>query len=189
METIRSFIAIELDETVQETIATIEEELKKTGADVKWVKPRHIHLTLKFLGSIPFDQAESILAVIQTVAQSHSSFSFQLTRLGAFPKMENPRVIWLGIEEGKEQIRKIVLSLEEKLEKVGFKKEEREFDPHVTIGRVRSPLNRFALSKAMKEIRIAPAISQAVTQITLFKSALTPQGPLYEALKRISLKT
>ena len=188
MQTIRTFIAIELDSAIQETIRHIEELLKKTGIDAKWVKPNDIHLTLKFLGDTPIDKIEPIVQIIQTTAQTSQIFSIELTQLGAYPQIEKPRVIWIGVNRGRDETKKIVLLLKEELEKIGFVKEKRDFDPHVTIGRLRSAQNHFALFKAIKEFQINPTITQEVTHITFLKSTLTPQGPIYETLQKIDFK-
>ncbi len=188
METIRTFIALELEPSLQQALGHIQETLKKTGADVKWVRPTDIHLTLKFLGDTPSHQLDSIAQTIRSITEQSSSYPLELTKIGAFPTIEHPRVVWIGVEEGKEETKKIAHSLEEKLQGIGFKKEDRGFEPHVTIGRVRSGLNRMALFKALKEFQIEAAMNQKANRITLFKSTLTSQGPIYETLGRFDLK-
>ena len=188
METLRTFIAIELSTNVQNAISTIEDGLKKTGADVKWVKPANIHLTLKFLGDTPVDKIEPISKALEICGLSIAPFALELTCLGAFPKIDSAKVVWLGVTNGKEEAKQLALTIQEKLGEIGLPKEEREFEPHLTLGRVRSPLNRFALIEAVKACQITEPITLAVDHITLIKSVLTPQGPIYEVLKRFELK-
>ncbi len=187
METVRTFIALEFDTTIKETIERIQNQLKKTGCDVKWVKAKDVHLTLKFLGDVSHHKMDSIIKVIEATAASNHAYTIELTHLGAFPNLLHPKVISLGIQSGKEETKKIVSSLEEQLEKIGFKKEHRDFDPHVTIGRVRSAMNCFALMEAIKKFGLPARMNQGVTSLHLVKSTLTPQGPIYEPLAKAEL--
>ena len=188
-QTLRAFIAIELDPKVQAALGQIQKELKDVGADVKWVKPDNIHLTLKFLGDVSLEELDSIKGAMQTTLQPIKSFSMALTHLGAFPKVENPQIIWVGATADKNSIKSITESLEENLKGIGFEKEKRDFEPHITLGRMRSSDNKFALSKKIKNFQFpAGAPHQLVNQIALFKSTLTPQGPIYETLAKINLK-
>lgn len=187
MDKIRTFIAIELNANVQNAISAILDDLRKTGADVKWVKPKDIHLTLKFLGDTPTDKIEPIEKILKECCRMRSPFALTLTHLGAFPSIESPKIIWLGAAAGKKEIKEFSLSIEEKLLELSFEKEKREFEPHLTLGRMRSMQNRFALVKAIKAHQLNPAISLEVDHIALIKSTLTPQGPIYETLKIFSL--
>jgi 2'-5' RNA ligase len=187
-DTIRCFIAIELSPDNQEKLNPIIKELKTSGADVKWVKPENIHLTLIFLGHADAKQISEIEKILEATAKEFAKFEFQLSELGAFPKITSPRVIWVNAQEPIGIIKKIVSQLEEKLEKLGFAKEDREFTPHITIGRVRSSRGRIYLKDKLETTKISSAIIQQVDKITLFKSTLTPSGPIYEILNQASMK-
>lgn len=181
---IRAFIAVELTPDVQDILAVVQAQLKKSGADIKWVRPKNIHLTLKFLGNIPSENITRIYDAMRDTVKEQHPFSITLTHIGAFPKIERPKVVWIGAEENQSDIRQISTSLEERLASLNFKKEERDFKAHITIGRVRSSLNRHHLIKALKTFRLEHAIIQHVDHITLFKSTLTPKGPIYEILEQ-----
>lgn len=187
----RTFIAIELPQEIKDFLNTIQAKLKKTGADVKWVEPKNIHLTLKFLGEIDDKKLERILAIIEDTAESKNSFSMRISAVGAFPKINSPRVIWLNIDEGKTETEEIARDLEEKIAQLGIPKEDRPFSCHITIGRTRSTLNREKLVQELKnlvDIGKGGNLAFTVTKITLFKSTLTPKGPIYEVLKEVILK-
>ncbi|MFH1678513.1 MAG: RNA 2',3'-cyclic phosphodiesterase, partial [Candidatus Omnitrophota bacterium] len=92
----RTFIAIELPEEIKNILGEIQDKLKQTRADVKWVQPQNIHLTLKFLGEINEDLVKKIASALNEIAQENSSFNLRLYELGAFPKIKYPRVIWIG---------------------------------------------------------------------------------------------
>ncbi|MDP3142993.1 MAG: RNA 2',3'-cyclic phosphodiesterase [Candidatus Omnitrophota bacterium] len=187
-ETLRTFIAIELNPQIKQELAKIQSELKKSGADAKWVKPENIHLTLKFLGATAVDKIETINQALQDVAKNHSSFEMAIAQLGAFPRIESPRIIWLDINQGKEILKNLAREIEEKISVLGFPKENRPFQTHITLARIKSSLNRIDLAKKLKETTPLP-LSQRIDKITFLKSTLTPQGPNYEIIKEIDLKT
>ncbi len=186
--TLRTFIAIELESPIQETLKKIQDHLRKSGAEVKWVNLENIHLTLKFLGDVSEEKIDSLVKNLKEVLLDRPDFTFDLTHLGAFPKPENPKIIWAGITVGKEEIAKIVSILEDRLHSIGFEKETRDFAPHVTLGRLHSSINRFALSELIKNYFFPQAMNQNAKQIILFKSTLTSSGPVYEPLEKFALK-
>lgn len=188
----RTFIAIELPQEIKKHIASIQEKLRPCDADVKWVEPDNIHLTLKFLGEIDEDKVAAISEAMEGSANQRNPFVVSITSLGAFPKIDSPRVIWLGIEKGAIETQGLAAGLEEKLEKLGIPKEERPFSSHITIGRTRSARNIRKLAEALKtesQQLSTKGLLFETGRITLFKSALTPKGPVYQALKEADLKT
>lgn len=188
----RAFIAIALPKEIQEKLALLQNKLRKTGADVKWVSPANIHLTLKFLGEIDIEQLSQISGILESVAKDHSTFLMRLGQVGAFPRPDSPRVIWIGLDHGDKETETIAEELEEKIEKLGIPKEDRPFSSHITIGRTRSTLNRLNLVRELKNSRdpLGIGITEFTAEkITLFKSVLSPKGPTYEALKEAVLKT
>jgi 2'-5' RNA ligase len=186
METVRSFIALELSSEIQEQLGQLQSELKNSAADVKWVNPGGIHLTLKFLGSISLELIEEVKKVIEGLAGSHKSFQLSIGGLGAFPTTEHPRVIWVGIEQGKNESIKLAQDLEEGLIKFGLLPEKRPVKPHLTLGRVRSAHNRNQLKELLLSVKSSPKNMPAETLI-LFKSTLTPQGAIYHPLHKARL--
>lgn len=183
----RTFIAIELSPSIRQELSKIQNELKKSGADAKWVKPENIHLTLKFLGATPVDKIEAINQILQDISEGFQSFEITVSHLGAFPRIESARVIWLDINEGKEVLKKLAREIEEKISALGFPIEDRPFQTHITLARIRSSQNRAALIEKLKDTK-PPLLSQGVDKITFLKSTLTPQGPIYEILKEANLK-
>lgn len=188
----RTFIAIELPKNIQDALAGLQDKLKASGADVKWVSPENIHLTLKFLGELDDAKLGKISEIMFNACAGLEPFQIRISSLGAFPKINFPRVIWVGIDKGDSQIKAIAGDLEEKISEIGIPKEEREFSSHITIGRIRSMRNR---QKLIAELgRLAENFGERnlgefnVTRITLYKSTLSAKGPIYEALKVASLK-
>lgn len=188
----RTFIAIELPKEIKDALASLQGQLMTSGADVKWVKPENIHLTLKFLGERDEKKLEKIAAVLEEVAKNKNVFQAEVSSIGAFPRIDSPRVIWIGIEKGDSETKEIAEELEEKIAKIGIPKEDRPFSSHITIGRTRSSLNQEKLITGLRKLENKiekQTMHFSVTKITLFKSTLTPKGPVYEALKETSLKT
>lgn len=177
----RTFIAIELDNNIREALSKIQLELKKADADVKWVSCENIHLTLKFLGEVKEEKIPEIIQRLKEITQVANSFQIEIKDIGAFPNMQSPRVIWAGIEEGKEKLLQLARGIEDALAKLKFRREEREFSAHITIGRIKSPKNKDVLSQRMSQLQFNP-FSQTIQSIILFKSTLTPKGPIYEKI-------
>ena len=187
-EKLRLFIAIELDKSLKEFLKSLQNELKKCGADVAWVKPENIHLTLKFLGEAIPESVARISSLLEETAGLLPPFSLSITHVGWFPTQGHMRIIWVGCEEGKNESARLAVYLADKLRELGFRKEERGFSPHITIGRVRSKRNLYSLRKTLENFSFKTPLTQTVNHLTLFKSTLTPQGPIYEALQTFPLK-
>lgn len=188
----RTFIAIELPKDIKDRLAGLQEQLKASGADVKWVGPNNIHLTLKFLGEIDEAKLNQVIKILQDSALEKNNFKISITSLGAFPKINFPRVIWVGIDKGDSEAKAIARDLEERILRIGIPKETRDFSSHITIGRIRSTQNRQnligELEKLASDFGQKNIFEFSVTRITLFKSTLTPKGPIYEAIKEADLK-
>ncbi len=186
----RTFIAIELPQEIKSQLAKIQKQLATSNADAKWVEPDNIHLTLKFLGEITTEQQNQIITILKEIGTGHASFPARITSLGTFPKIDYPRVIWVGIDQGDKEIKTITRALEEKLEKIGIPKEDREFASHITIARIRSGKNRRELVKSLNNLMDKLQVAEfKVEKITLFKSSLSSKGPLYQSLQEIILQT
>jgi 2'-5' RNA ligase len=110
----RTFIAIELPKEIRASLVSIQERLKSSGADVKWIAPENIHLTLKFLGEIDAAGLSRINEIIEEVTKGKGPFQVRISSIGAFPKTNFPRVIWIGIDKGDNETKEIANELEEK---------------------------------------------------------------------------
>jgi 2'-5' RNA ligase len=187
MNTIRSFIAIPLSVELISQIEKIQNQLKKIPTDVKWVNPSSIHLTLKFLGNIEATQIEKIAQGIQNGIKGISKWIAEVKDIGAFPSLKNPRVIWVGIEDERNQLVNLQKRIEKEMEKLGFKREERKFSPHLTLGRVRSSQGKSELVKYLLQPQEPFSAEINIDQVVLFKSDLKPTGAEYTRLKEFSL--
>ncbi|MDB4349762.1 RNA 2',3'-cyclic phosphodiesterase [Omnitrophica bacterium] len=181
-ETIRTFIALELSPEIKSELTNVQDLLKPSKADVKWTKPGSMHLTLKFLGNIAQEKAEEVKKSLESVSSRHKPFEVSLFEIGGFPRLESPRVIWVGIDKGCAQAEALAKDVEETLSGIGFEKEKRPFTAHLTLGRVRSPKGRNELVLKIKALDFKPSASCTIDKIILFQSTLTPQGPIYTPL-------
>jgi len=186
--TIRAFIAIPLDPKIQHSIERMQDHLKKTNSDVKWVKPENIHITLKFLGDVNTEQINSVKQALSNCTHNTRPFKVELSQLGAFPNIERPRTLWIGLKDSKKQLNRIAVSLEKALGKIGFQGDQRPFNSHITIGRVRSSKNINLLSQLLSNYQIATGLTQTISKIVLLKSTLNSEGPLHEPLYQIKFK-
>ena len=184
---IRSFLAIEIPKAVQKKIEEVQKDLKSSRADVRWVNPEKIHLTLKFFGNIDESRIDPIVKSIERPTQTISPFSLKVRGVGAFPHLKNPRVIWMGLVDGKEVLVSFQKQLEKELEKIGFEPEERAFHPHLTLGRMKSSKGREELAGRMERHKEEEFGNFQVERVVLFKSDLKPTGPIYTPLREINL--
>ena len=189
-KTIRSFLAIELDEELVPKILDVQKEFKKTNANIKYVPSQNMHFTLKFFGNIDLDMVEDISSAVEKVIKNYSSFDLNIKNCGCFPNKKVIKVLWLGLEEGS-PIKDLQKDLEQKdldkeFRKLGFKK-EKNFISHLTIGRVKSPKNKKEVREAIEKLENIEIGQMSVSKICLKKSTLTPQGPIYEDIKVFEL--
>ena len=185
MEYFRTFIALEIKENIKELLAGIQQKIGSEIGGIKWVKPKNMHLTLKFLGPTPEDKIEEISAVLENAAKGLARFNVSVSGLGAFPSINNPKVIWVGLKAD-DVLYKLQKDIDISLESLGFAREKRPFSPHLTIGRVRDNMAKKKLREVFEQVRAETGSSEA-ENITFYKSDLMPEGPVYKVLKSIQL--
>ncbi len=182
-ENIRAFIAIELPSNVRDFLEEIATQLKKCGADVKWVRINGIHLTLKFLGYVSTDLIATIQDELNPIFQEQKPFILEVSQLGAFPGLSKPRVIWAGLNDPTNVLRPLTSRLEDALEPFGFKPEKRPFTPHLTLGRVRSSRNSHDLIEMIRQKGELIGPNFLTDHAVLFQSVLKPSGAEYFILR------
>lgn len=173
---IRCFIAILLPEGVKEKAVEVQNKLRKANADVKWVEKENLHITLRFLGEIEEGLVEKVKVIMGEVGRKFPPPALIFKGVGTFPDMRRPRVIWVGGEAP--LLGEIAEELEGKIRKLDIPP-EKPFSFHLTLGRVRSPRNIQALSKAMQEIGEVYLGEFVAESFFLMRSILYPQGPQY----------
>lgn len=187
-EKMRTFIAIDLEEGIKKKLFFLLHELNKVSKGIKWVKKEGMHLTLKFLGEIGKEKIPEIESILKEISEKYNPFPLRLIGTGSFPPgKKNPRVLWVGIEETK-SLKTLQAQIEEKLEKIGFEKEKREFHPHLTLGRVKAHSYLGGVLSQLEKEREASFGEMLVKKITFLQSILKPTGAEYKVLSEFELK-
>ena len=185
--TIRTFVAIEIDNAIKNRLSECLSKLKKTGADVKWVAPENIHLTLKFIGYIEEKILSGMNKIISDAVSCLNSFSISLGNIEAFPSLKKPRVVFVCVQDKGNNLLKIFEKLDKGLEELGTKRESKKHVGHITLGRVRSQKNIFKLISALNSEAECFFGFEKVNHISLMQSKLTPKGPIYTRLNNFRL--
>lgn len=184
----RSFIAINLPESVKSEIDAIIERLRPAGPPAKWVPGENLHLTLKFLDEITVEQVAAIRGAITLAADGLAPFEIRLRGFGVFPNETKARVFWIGIESGYEIMKTLAAKIDEQITPLGFEREKRPFSAHVTLARLREPAPAGRLVRAAEHM---PYQSEpiSVRSIELMKSVLSPKGASYSVLESVTLRS
>jgi 2'-5' RNA ligase len=180
----RLFIAIDIPSDLKEKLSRLIAKLKKCDLDAKWVNSANIHMTLKFLGEVDKEQLNEVKNIITATSAKFSKLELSINGLGFFPNENSPRVFFVSTDK-EEILKNIAEELENRLESLGFAKEGR-FKSHLTLARFRSKKNIDCLKNEIKDISMEGKIT--VEEITLFKSTLNAQGPIYEKILCATLK-
>ncbi len=171
----RTFIAINLPEKIKDKISETTKEFLDKG--IKKVRKQNLHLTLKFLGDVDEKKLEEIKQTLKTV--NYVKFEISLKNIGFFPNKEFIKVVWIGIEKRRNEVIGLQKQIDQKLEKCGFRPEI-NYEPHLTIARVKSIKDKKEFLDKIKEIKFKDNFS--VSKFELMESNLSPSGPVYKEL-------
>jgi len=185
---LRLFVAINLDPSLKAPLADIQGKLKTAEAPVRWVKPEQLHLTLKFLGEVAEATLPALRDALGRCLAEVCAFPLSLSRLGTFPSRGTPRVIWVGVSEGGQEVEKLRGRVEEALYPLGFPREDRPFHPHLTLGRVKGVRHLQPLLDHLHSMEVKGFGRMQVQFIDLMRSELHPHGAIYTLIHRVTLK-
>ena len=185
---IRAFIAAGIADEVREKIGRLQAKLKRIEAGVKWVRPEAMHLTLRFLGNIWEDQIDLVNEAMAEATQGVLPIKIEVSGWGTFPEEKRPRVIWLGLKKGADELIEVFDKLEPGLVERGFGPADKRFSPHLTLGRVRGGQRLNQALRVMSSEAKASFGEYVVDHITLFRSQLNPAGAIYTALRETPLR-
>jgi len=175
---LRTFVALEVkDQELKDRIGEMQEKLRASGAQLKMVERENLHITLKFIGDIPEAAVGEVVEPLRAVRLP--PFSVRFKGLGVFPSPSRINVVWLGVVEGGESIRKLNASVNEKLAAFG---RPEPFKAHLTIARVKGPRNLPQLASEVESRSEEEGGTVQFTEFQLKKSVLTPTGPVYSDL-------
>lgn len=185
---IRAFIAADLPEGIIDGIENLYLHKRISGNDVKWVNPKGIHLTLKFLGYVEEKLIEPVSFTVAGIVRDQRPLELKAERIGAFPGLKNPRVIWLGIHGDVGRLSVLQKEIEKALIPFGFEEEKRAFSPHLTLGRIRQGKRIINLDTKIQDIDKTCLGFFTVKEIIFYQSTLRPDGAVYNALRRFPFR-
>lgn len=190
MESIRSFIAIDLPSQVRRALASLQHGLMpSTPPGVKWVDTESLHLTLKFLGAVPANRLSLVSERLAVVVSGIVPLSLGVEGLGAFPNPRHPRVVWAGLVGEVDRLLQLQRAIDSALSPLGFAKEDRPFVPHLTLARLREDMTlqeRQNFAQCFLDAHLEALSPFKVEAIYLMKSQLTPQRAIYSRLDSFS---
>ncbi|MDF7825891.1 RNA 2',3'-cyclic phosphodiesterase [Pontiellaceae bacterium B12227] len=186
METLRAFIAIEIESEIRARLSEFQQKLKQTDADVRWVKPENIHLTLAFLGNIPASILQPLETALREKFQSLEPFRIDIQGTGVFGRRNRPSVVWAGIQETP-ALMELQQCVVDALGMVPVDYHDNRFRPHLTLGRFKSLDQLDELFQTLEKEAKAPFGTQEVKAVQIIQSELLPDGAKYTVLQRLKL--
>jgi 2'-5' RNA ligase len=182
-KTKRVFLAVDLPDDIKEQLVAIQDKLKFLLEGVRWTRPEGIHLTLKFFGNIVDKDIALISEVVERHTKNTRPIALHGEKVGAFPNFKRPRVLWLGLNGDIERLSSLQKTIENDLDRYGYKKEKRGFKPHLTLGRAKSSRGIIlGLPEVTKREDTYKAGQFDSNGLTLFESKLKPGGAVYTKL-------
>jgi 2'-5' RNA ligase len=187
-EPYRLFVACELPPAAREALGDLQRSLREAGStNLRWVRPEGIHLTLKFLGSVPPPRVGAIQDALAGAAPEPFRWQVRLAELGSFGGPARLRVVWVGLEGDVEPLKELARRVEAALGPLGFPAEGRPFAPHLTLARVRddaSAEERRRLHELLRRFAFPSLPSMTIDSVNLMRSFLEPGGARYACLSR-----
>jgi 2'-5' RNA ligase len=185
MKVIRTFVAVLIDNEIRRRIAEVQSRLKQLAPDVKWVAPENFHITLKFLGNVDEAVMPDVILAVEDGAHGLSPFDLTISSVGAFPSPARARVVWVGSTDGREKLTELARSVDKKLVELGFEKEDKPFNAHITIGRVKTSRFLRALAEGMEKVDADDLGSLRISGVAVMRSDLECEGPTYAPVRII----
>jgi 2'-5' RNA ligase len=185
MARVRTFIAVEVGDAIRSSAVALQQALAETGAEVNWVPPENIHVTLLFLGEVDERELAAVCRAVADAAAGEPPFALRVSGVGAFPTPRRPKIVWAGLADGAAELVRLHDRLEQRLLDLGcYRKEDRPYTPHLTLGRVKSEADGQALAPGLPKYANWAGGQTAVDEVVLFASELRRDGPTYTPLGR-----
>ena len=183
----RTFIAvnIEANEKLRDLVSTLNGELN--GDTIKWLDTNHLHITLAFLGDTGDETVKQVISMLERSCKGYGEFDFNITGLGVFRNTSDARIVWAGIKSA-DRLEKLCDKIKQGLESIGVRIEERQFKPHLTIGRVKRLKNKNILERLIGQFDKTTFQEVSVSEVIFYESILKPSGPLHLPLYAAALK-
>lgn len=183
----RAFLAIPFPVELRNRVGALQRALMRADADVRWIPPGNLHLTLKFLGEIGEEDPARISELLRPEIARYGPLDLHFEGVGRFPKGGPPRVIWVGCGGEISKLSGLAQLAERAATLIGIPEEQRPFSPHLTIGRVKSGRNRDSLLRAMGARADEVIGPLRVDRVRLYRSTLTPKGAVHDVAEEYPL--
>jgi 2'-5' RNA ligase len=187
MSRLRTFVGVELTKAIRDRMVALQETLARTATEVKWVEPENLHVTLLFLGEVEDRSIPEVCRIVAEATRRHTPFGLEVVSVGCFPHPTRPRVVWAGVGAGARELVALHDDLEAPLTDLGYRREERRYTPHITLGRVKSDRPTDRLAAALAKHAAWNAGETTVRELHVMSSELTREGPRYTVLSRAAL--
>lgn len=186
----RTFIAVGIDRFTRDRLAGLQQRLAESAPGVKWAAADNWHVTLLFLGEVGEIEVLDVCRTVETVCRDVPAFPMTLSGTGAFPTPRRPRTLIVNVTEGADELRQLHDALEKPLLELGcYRREERGYTPHLTLGRVRASDDPAALAGVVQQFSNWQGGQSQVREVLVMSSQLRPDGPEYTVLSRAKLKS
>jgi len=185
---LRLFIAVSLSSSIRTSIEKLIRTFPPDLREIRWVEPKNLHITLKFLGDVSLNDLPQLIRVVTQGTLQTDSFDLTFQGFGVFPGWESPKTIWIGCREGSDELTHLAERMNECLVPLGFPREARRFSPHLTIGRVKRSAQGSPLIPILDAQQDRLFGSCSVSELQIFSSELTRRGVIYDELAAIPLR-
>lgn len=183
----RTFVAISVSQATRESLAAMQRALAGRGLKARWTLPEQFHVTLKFLGEIDAATVDRLILAVQEAAHLRRPFELSFQGVGAFPDWNRPRVLWARVATGSDALIDLAHGVEAATVQAGFAPWDRPFRPHLTLGRVKEIGARIDGAEAERSLALHRAGPERIERLEVYRSRLTPQGPIYTLLAAVML--
>jgi RNA 2',3'-cyclic 3'-phosphodiesterase len=184
---VRSFAAIELEPHVLDAVGGIQRRLADKIDGVRWSTPAQLHITLKFLGEVESRDLPDICTRMDRAVEEIDGFAARFSHLGAFPSLQSPRILWLGLDSGVDQLRQLHNRLDQAFAELGVRQEGRGFQPHVTLGRCTRQADKDQIAGVFQNFDLPSTIQFEISRVHLLASLRESGRVVYQTVHQIPL--
>lgn len=190
MARIRTFIAVDPGKAIRDQLTSVQRSLARETTEIKWVEEGNLHLTLLFLGEVEDRELPAICRSVEQACAGQAPFPLTIAGIGCFPNPRRPRIVWAGVAAGSTELIALHDALETPLLNLRcYRREDRPYSPHLTLGRTRSEQPGEQLARALPRFEKWRGGETTVSEVHVMSSELTSKGPLYTILSRAELGT
>lgn len=184
--TVRTFLAIEMTHPIREAYGKLHESWRTKRRGLRWVRPENLHLTLRFFGSTPEDLLDALRGKVEAVARRGRPFRLTIGPPGCFGSKRSPRVLWLGVGAGAEELASLAHGFEEAAVELGFRPEGRPWSAHLTLARSEGGGAVPGWEEDLASCGLT-GLGEDVDRVSLFQSKIRPGGAVHTLLWEAAL--